>query len=139
MQLDPEFKKQITQLIALDSLYVELNREPGTDVYKLIDPDTKETVVECVDGWDYGAYMISLYGTLVASIKWRENDGITTAFQQDVFDVLDLFIKKHKKQEWLKQLASEKRAIYNKAAKLLQNHSPQPSSIKTYITNNKKR
>lgn len=139
MQLDPEFKKQITQLVALDSLYVEINHEPGTDVYKLIDPDTKETVVECVVGWDYGAYMISLYGTLVASIKWRENDGITTAFQQDVFDVIDLFIKKYKKQEWLKQLTSEKRAIYNKAAKLLQNHSPQPSPIKTYITNNKKR
>ena len=100
--LNPKTATKLKETLKRYDVLTELKREPGVDIYTVIDPEGKKLIIY-TNGWDYGLYSIDFEGQNVANIEWREGNK-KTAEQTAVFDIFDIISKKYQKQEAIKRL-----------------------------------
>ena len=109
--MNPFISGQLKVIMERDNIQVKLNRQPGTDTYKVIDDNGKE-ILSYINGWDYGMYFISVFGHTVAEIEWSENNGKPTKDQESVFEIGRLVAKKYNEQQMLNKMSIEDKHVF---------------------------
>ena len=109
--LNPFISGQLKVIMERDNIQVKLNRQPGTDTYKVIDDNGKE-IFSYINGWDYGMYFISVFGHTVAEIEWSENNGKPTKDQESVFEIGRLVANKYNEQQMLNKMSIADKHVF---------------------------
>lgn len=102
--LNPIISELLKGIMERNNIQIKLNRQPGTDTYKVIDAKGEE-ILSYINGWDYGMYFISVFGHTVAKIEWSENKGQPTKDQESVFEIGRLVASKYNKQQMLNKMS----------------------------------
>ena len=115
MNLNPMIAAQLKLILKRNDISIELNRQPGVDTYRVLDPKGEALIVYS-NGWDYGMYSITALGETVADIQWSENENKTTPEQKAVFEIGSLIGDKMRELEQKAKMSEAEKSTFEKLA-----------------------